>query len=43
MPVVGWLFGNTIEPYVKNIDHWVAFGSVGLRGDSHDPLRVEQG
>ena len=34
MPVVGWLFGNTIEPYIKNYDHWVAFGLlvfVGLR------------
>ena len=25
MPVIGWLFGNTIEPLVKNFDHWVAF------------------
>jgi len=34
MPVVGWLFGNSIEPYIKNYDHWVAFGLlvfVGLR------------
>ena len=34
MPVVGWLFGNTIEPLVKNVDHWVAFGLlvfVGIR------------
>ena len=34
MPVVGWLFGNSIEPYVKDYDHWVAFGLlvfVGLR------------
>ena len=34
MPVIGWLFGNTIEPYVKGVDHWVAFGLlafVGLR------------
>ena len=34
LPVVGWLFGNTIEPYVKGVDHWVAFGLlafVGLR------------
>ena len=26
LPVLGWLFGNTIEPYIKNVDHWVAFG-----------------
>ena len=34
LPIVGWLFGNTIEPYVKGVDHWVAFGLlafVGLR------------
>jgi len=34
LPIVGWLFGNTIEPYVKNFDHWVAFGLlvfVGVR------------
>jgi putative Mn2+ efflux pump MntP len=34
MPVIGWLFGNTIEPLVKNFDHWVAFGLltfVGIR------------
>jgi putative Mn2+ efflux pump MntP len=32
MPVVGWLFGNTIEPYIKNYDHWVAFGLLVLVG-----------
>ena len=32
MPVVGWLFGNTIEPYVKNVDHWVAFGLLAFVG-----------
>jgi len=34
LPVVGWLFGKTIEPYVKNVDHWVAFcllAFVGVR------------
>jgi putative Mn2+ efflux pump MntP len=34
LPIVGWLFGNTIEPYVRGFDHWVAFGLlafVGLR------------
>ena len=34
MPVIGWLFGNTIEPYLKHYDHWVAFGLlvfVGIR------------
>ena len=32
MPVVGWLFGNTIEPYVKGFDHWVAFGLLAFVG-----------
>jgi putative Mn2+ efflux pump MntP len=34
LPIIGWLFGNTIEPYVRGFDHWVAFGLlafVGLR------------
>lgn len=32
MPVVGWSFGNTIEPLVKNIDHWAAFGLLAFVG-----------
>jgi manganese efflux pump family protein len=32
MPVIGWLLGNTIEPLVKNVDHWVAFGLLALVG-----------
>jgi len=32
LPVVGWLFGNTIEPLVKNVDHWVAFGLLAFVG-----------
>ena len=32
MPVIGWLFGNTIEPYVKDYDHWVAFGLLAFVG-----------
>lgn len=34
MPVVGWLVGRTVEPLIRNYDHWVAFGLlafVGLR------------
>jgi putative Mn2+ efflux pump MntP len=34
MPVLGWLVGRTIEPLIRNYDHWVAFGMlafVGLR------------
>ncbi len=25
MPVIGWYVGTTIEPLVKNFDHWIAF------------------
>lgn len=32
LPIVGWLFGNTIEPYVKDFDHWVAFGLLAFVG-----------
>ena len=32
LPVIGWLFGSTIEPYIKNIDHWVAFGLLAFVG-----------
>ena len=32
MPVIGWLFGNTIEPYVQDFDHWVAFGLLAFVG-----------
>jgi len=32
LPIIGWLFGNTIEPLVKNFDHWVAFGLLAFVG-----------
>ncbi len=25
MPVLGWFAGSTIESYIRNIDHWIAF------------------
>ena len=34
LPIIGWFFGSTIEPYVKHFDHWIAFGLlifVGIR------------
>lgn len=34
MPVIGWFLGTTIEPLVKNFDHWIAFALlfyVGLK------------
>jgi manganese efflux pump family protein len=32
MPVVGWLAGATIERFIRNYDHWVAFGLLALVG-----------
>ncbi len=32
MPVLGWFFGNTIAPLVKDFDHWVAFGLLAFVG-----------
>jgi len=25
MPVIGWLAGLTVEKFIKNYDHWIAF------------------
>ncbi len=25
MPVMGWFAGSTVEPYIRSIDHWIAF------------------
>jgi putative Mn2+ efflux pump MntP len=32
MPVLGWLAGRTLEPIIKNYDHWVAFGLLAFVG-----------
>ena len=32
MPVIGWLVGETIEPLIRNFDHWIAFGLLGFVG-----------
>ena len=32
LPILGWLFGNTIEPLVRNFDHWLAFGLLAFVG-----------
>lgn len=26
MPVIGWGIGNSVYEYIKDIDHWIAFG-----------------
>src|SRR5512142_763867 len=32
MPVVGWLVGWTVEPLIRNYDHWIAFGLLSFVG-----------
>lgn len=32
MPVIGWIVGATIEPYIAAFDHWIAFGLLALVG-----------
>jgi putative Mn2+ efflux pump MntP len=32
MPVLGWAGGLTIEPFIRNVDHWVAFGLLAYVG-----------
>jgi len=32
MPVLGWVAGTTIEPWIRNFDHWVAFVLLGFIG-----------
>lgn len=26
MPIIGWLLGHSVYGYIKDIDHWIAFG-----------------
>lgn len=32
MTLFGWLGGNTIEPLIRNLDHWIAFLLLGYVG-----------
>lgn len=32
MPVIGWLFGKLGESFIKDIDHWTAFGILSVIG-----------
>jgi manganese efflux pump family protein len=32
MPVAGWLLGSTFARYISAVDHWIAFGLLGLVG-----------
>jgi putative Mn2+ efflux pump MntP len=32
MPVLGWLGGTSIEPLIRHVDHWIAFGLLAFVG-----------
>ncbi|HLN74430.1 MAG: manganese efflux pump MntP family protein [Methylococcaceae bacterium] len=32
MPLIGWLIGNSIKEFIEPVDHWIAFGLLGLIG-----------
>ncbi len=32
MPIIGWLLGSGLSNYIVAVDHWVAFGLLGLIG-----------
>ena len=32
MPLLGWYLGTSIEQYIKEIDHWIAFGLLSFIG-----------
>lgn len=32
MPLIGWLVGNSMKPIIEPVDHWLAFGLLGLIG-----------
>jgi putative Mn2+ efflux pump MntP len=32
MPMIGWLLGNSIKSLIEPVDHWIAFGLLGLIG-----------
>ena len=32
MPVIGWLAGRTVQHYIADFDHWIAFGLLSIIG-----------
>lgn len=32
MPVIGWLIGEAVKSFITGIDHWIAFGLLGIIG-----------
>ena len=45
MPILGWVAGASVEPLIRNYDHWIAFGLLGLVGIRmiYSALRGEEG
>ena len=55
MPILGWLAGLTLVDYIAPVDHWIAFGLLGVHrrqddlrgaqapGGGGGPLRPDQG
>jgi putative Mn2+ efflux pump MntP len=51
MPIIGWLAGTSVRPWIERWDHWLAFvllGAVGgrmiiesIRGDDGKPTRTD--
>ncbi len=46
MPIIGWLLGSGLEKYLKDYDHWVAFGLLAIIGgkmikESFEPEAVD--
>jgi manganese efflux pump family protein len=32
MPLIGWLFGSTLQEFISSFDHWLAFGILAFIG-----------
>ena len=39
-PLIGWGLGRLAAEFVEQIDHWIAFGLLGLVGAPHDPRKL---
>lgn len=43
MPIIGWLAGLSIREFISGIDHWIAFGLLGLIGCKmiYESIKIE--
>ncbi len=43
MPVLGWLAGSAVQPYIAAFDHWIAFGLLAFVGGKmlHESLSAD--